>query len=448
MNPQRRRWLLRLAAAGGTAGMASRAAWAGAGGAPGQAKQALAPASASASASASAAAAANADADADAERDQVRRGRALAFPRDHGAHLGARTEWWYATGWLASAQGPAGPATGSLAPPGGSVGTAQPVPTHGFQVTFFRSRTGLALGLPGRFAPRQLLFAHAAVTDLVGQKHLHDQRIVRWSQAPDAATGRAALADGDVHIGDWWLRRDGQPQAQPTTPPQGPGGLSAPGLSRWRTRVAAGDFQLDLTLAATQTPLQQGENGFSRKGPQEQQASHYYSEPQLALSGQLGFKGAARACVGRAWLDHEWSDDILHPEAVGWDWIGMNLFDGSALTAFRLRRADGSALWAGGSSRPADGRASNFSPQDLRWQPGRAWRSPASSTNYPVEWQLQTPVGQFKLRALLDAQELDSRSSTGSIYWEGLSELLDTQGRRLGLGYLEMTGYTSRLRLA
>jgi hypothetical protein len=30
------------------------------------------------------------------------------------------------------------------------------------------------------------------------------------------------------------------------------------------------------------------------------------------------------------------------PDAVGWDWIGINLFDGSALTAFQLRRADGS----------------------------------------------------------------------------------------------------------
>ena len=45
------------------------------------------------------------------------------------------------------------------------------------------------------------------------------------------------------------------------------------------------------------------------------------------------------------------------------------------------------------------------------------------------------------------AQELDARVSIGTIYWEGLSELRDAQGRRIGLGYLEMTGYASRLRL-
>jgi predicted secreted hydrolase len=49
--------------------------------------------------------------------------------------------------------------------------------------------------------------------------------------------------------------------------------------------------------------------------------------------------------------------------------------------------------------------------------------------------------------ALLDAQEVDGRRSTGTVYWEGLSALTDAQGRRVGLGYLEMTGYGQRLRL-
>jgi predicted secreted hydrolase len=61
---------------------------------------------------------------------------------------------------------------------------------------------------------------------------------------------------------------------------------------------------------------------------------------------------------------------------------------------------------------------------------------------------VHTPAGRFEVRALADAQELDSRGSTGSIYWEGLSELLDASGRRVGLGYLEMTGYTGPLRMS
>jgi predicted secreted hydrolase len=332
---------------------------------------------------------------------EVRRGRTLAFPRDHGAHPAARTEWWYATGWLGS----------------------ETAPTSGFQLTFFRSRTGLAAGNPSRFAARQLLFAHAAVTTLGSTpKHRHDQRIARWSGAAGAATGFAAEDDARLQLGGWRFEREGD---------------------TWRARLPAEGFSLTLDLTRTQPLLLQGEAGFSRKGPEERQASHYYSEPQLAVHSSASPGGAS----GRAWLDHEWSDEILHPEAVGWDWIGINLFDGSALTAFVLRRRDGSALWAGGSFRRPGGDVRTFAPDELRFVPGRRWASPSSQARYPVQWQLQTPAGAFELRALFDAQELDGRGSTGSVYWEGISELLDAGGRRVGLGYLEMTGYAGALKL-
>jgi predicted secreted hydrolase len=139
---------------------------------------------------------------------------------------------------------------------------------------------------------------------------------------------------------------------------------------------------------------------------------------------------------------------------VGWDWIGMNLFDGSALTAFRLRRPDdhpqGPTLWAGGSWRSAGGAVRDFPPQALRFTPQRRWTSTrhGAPVHYPVQWRIDTPAGSFIVQALLDDQELDSRASTGTVYWEGLSELLDAgSGRRVGLGYLEMTGYAGRLRL-
>ena len=335
--------------------------------------------------------------------DPVRRGRALGFPRDHGTHLGARTEWWYATGWLGT------PAA----------------PRAGFQVTFFRSATGLARDNRSRFAARHLLFAHAALTRLGADgraTHHHDQRIARWSGESGSALAHAATADADVRLGPWWLKREGD---------------------AWRSRVPARDFTLDLTLERTQPVLLQGDAGFSRKGPDESQASHYYSEPQLSARNIEG----GTTSEGRAWLDHEWSEQILHPQAVGWDWIGMNLFDGSALTAFGLRRRDGSALWAGGSFRAAGAAPQAFGPEQVRFTPGRRWQSPTTAASYPVQWRVDSPAGAFTVRALADAQELDSRSSTGTVYWEGLSELLDVQGRRVGLGYLEMTGYAAPLRM-
>ena len=347
---------------------------------------------------------------AQAPADSVRRGRVLAFPRDHGAHVATRIEWWYATGWLRA------PGVDALT---------------GFQLTFFRNRTGLAEGVRSRFAARQLLFAHAALTDVAAGRHVHADRVARWSGDDDAgARASASTTDTQVAIGDWHFTRQAVP---------------APG--RYDAQLAGNGFALDLQLTPTQPLLLQGDAGFSRKGPLESQASHYYSAPQLAAAGRITIDGRSRAMQGRGWLDHEWSDELLHPQAVGWDWIGINLDDGSALTAFRLRRADGSVVWAGGSWRAPGGSPRAFAPDDVAFAPGRTWRSPGSNATYPVEWQVQTPAGRHTVRALLDAQELDSRASTGSVYWEGLSELLDAQGRRIGLGYLEMTGYAGALRL-
>ncbi len=174
----------------------------------------------------------------------------------------------------------------------------------------------------------------------------------------------------------------------------------------------------------------QGEGGVSRKGPRPEQTSRYYSEPQLAVRGTLSIEGRSVGVTGRAWLDHEWSDAYLDPGAAGWDWIGMNLDDGSALMAFRIRRADGSTIWSGGSHRVAGGTTRDFADGEVVFTPGRTWISPASSTRYPVEWRVATPVGSFGVRALLDDQELDSRMSTGAIYWEGLSLLVDASGAR------------------
>lgn len=339
-----------------------------------------------------------------AARAEVRP-RPLVFPADFGAHPDSRTEWWYITGTLAT-----------------------PSTTHGFQVTFFRSRTGLPASHPSRFAATQLVFAHAAVTDMARRRLRHDQRIAR------AGFGIADCAIGDTNVvlRDWSLRRSGPPER-----------------SDYQAHAASdsGGFALELRLLATQAVLLQGDGGFSRKGPLPEQASHYYSQPQLAVSGTLSLDGRRTPVSGRAWMDHEWSDAYLAPQARGWDWLGMNLDDGSALMAFRIRLADGSALWAGGSLRRPGAAARSFAPGEVVFTPGRRWTSPASRAEYPVEWQVDTPAGRFHVRALLDDQELDSRGSTGAIYWEGLSELLDDRGRRVGRGYLEMTGYASALRM-
>ena len=65
----------------------------------------------------------------------------------------------------------------------------------------------------------------------------------------------------------------------------------------------------------------------------------------------------------------------MHPDAVGWDWIGMNLDDGSALTAFRLRREDGTAC----------GRAAASARQMARFRssPPTVWSSRRGANGKP-----------------------------------------------------------------
>jgi predicted secreted hydrolase len=297
-------------------------------------------------------------------------GKRFEFPRDHGAHPEYRVEWWYVTGWLDEALG--------------------------FQVTFFRARPENASANPSNFTPRQILFAHAALSDPRRGRLLHDQRAARAG----FTLAEAELDRTGVWIDDWSLALDG---------------------TRYQARIAAREFDFDFTFFAEQLVLQ-GEAGFSRKGHRREEASYYYSRPQMDVAGKLN----GRAVSGRAWLDHEWSSAYMAPEATGWDWTGINLLDGGSLTAFRMRNKSGATHFASGPEMKA-----------LRW-----WRSPRTGVDYPVAMQ----VGDLRLEPLMDDQELDSRQSTGTIYWEGAVTAYRNKNT-IGRGYLELTGYWKPMKL-
>jgi predicted secreted hydrolase len=326
-------------------------------------------------------------------------GRALQFPRDAGAHPAFRNEWWYATAWLASASGA----------------------TLGVQITFFRNRPQVAETLASRFAPRQLLFAHCALADPRAGRLRYDQRAAREG----FGLAEASESTTKVAIGDWSLALE---------------------ESGYVARIEAREFGLALELSPTQPALLQGEAGFSRKAKLPQYASYYYSEPQLAVKGRIVTGRQRLEVSGTAWLDHEWSSEGLAPEAAGWDWTGLNLDDGGALMAFRMRGRAGGVVWAGGMLRGPDGHARALEPGEVTFSPQRLWRSPRSSVEYPVAMALRAGSEEYLLEPLMDDQELDARASTGTIYWEGAVRA-SRAGREIGRGYLELTGYGSPLKL-
>jgi len=333
------------------------------------------------------------------EYPRVVPGHLLQFPRDAGAHPAFRSEWWYITGWLQDARGN----------------------NFGIQVTFFRNRPRVAETNPSAFAPRQIVFAHAAIADAHHGRLRHDQRAAR--------TG-FGLADAreettDVWIGDWSLKLIDD---------------------RYVARIAARDFEFDLRFSPRQPVLPQGEQGFSRKGEALANASYYYSQPQLAVSGNVAIEGYSAAVTGIAWLDHEWSSEAMVARARGWDWIGINLSDGGALMAFRMRDHSGAALWAGGTLREANGTARSFEPNEIRFTEGRRWRSPRTGVEYPVAMVVNVGNVEYSLEPLMDDQELDTRANTGTIYWEGAVRAIRA-GQEVGRGYLELTGYWKPLKL-
>jgi predicted secreted hydrolase len=308
------------------------------------------------------------------EYPPVKPGARFVFPRDHGAHPEFRVEWWYVTGWLESAAGPVG-----------------------FQVTFFRARPEEASDNPSQFTPRQVLFAHAALSDPKRGRLLHDQRAARAG----FSLAHAELDRTGVWIDDWRLELVGH---------------------QYQARIAARDFEFDFSLISQQIVLQ-GEGGFSRKGHRPHEASYYYSRPQLHVVGKLDGKEVE----GRAWLDHEWSSAYLAPEATGWDWCGINFADGGSLMGFRMRNKAG---------------AVHYAPPNTEFRPLRIWKSPRTGVEYPVEMA----VNDLVLKPLMDDQELDSRASTGTIYWEGAVRAF-RKNAEVGRGYLELTGYWKPMKL-
>jgi predicted secreted hydrolase len=304
----------------------------------------------------------------------------LHFPRDHGAHPAYRQEWWYVTGWLKTQAGA----------------------DLGFQITFFRTRPDFENPNPSAFTPRQVILAHAALAEPRHGRLRHDERAAR------TALGLAGSSEDTtkVWVDDWSLDFANQ---------------------RYKTKIEARDFSLDLEFQPQGAPVLQGENGFSRKGNGPGEASYYYSRPHLAVRGTAN----GSAVTGTAWLDHEWSSQTMAAGASGWDWCGINLDGGGSLMAFRMRDKDG---------------RTQFAPPGVSFEPLRTWKSPRTGVEYPVAIAVRTNQDNLILEPLMDDQELDARASTGTIYWEGAVRAL-RDGKEAGRGYLELTGYWRPMKL-
>ncbi len=313
---------------------------------------------------------------------------ALQFPRDHGAHPEAAVEWWYYTGHLRD----------------------RADREYGFQLTFFRVR--------------ELHLAHFAWSDAARKSFVYDEKMhLGLPGIASAQEGGLAVANEDWSA----TERDG--------------------THLLRASGKAG--KLELRLRPVKPPTLHGEGGLSRKGPGENEFSHYISITRFEVTGHLRTNKETRPLAGTAWFDHEWGPGVLPAGAAGWDWFALQLTDGSEVVLYRIRKPDGGATpFSSGTFIPKQGPAQTISWKDVRLEQRGHWKSPRTKAAYPSGWRIAVAsLGlDVTLTPLLADQELVATESTGVKYWEGACRVSGTRGGRpvTGRAYAELTGYAGR----
>jgi predicted secreted hydrolase len=333
----------------------------------------------------------------------------LVFPRDDAPH-DRLTEWWYDTGHLVDQTG-----------------------AHwGFEFVVFRAERG---GFPVSWA------SHLALTDEAGQHFFYAQRA---EIGPQVDVGGAGTPGFDLAI-------RGLDPANPSTFTRAPwtmrgasgdDHLAASALPAEALGDPSGGFGLDLAVHATKPPALHNGVGFVSFGPAG--GSYYYSRTAMTATGSLTVGGRTLQVTGTAWFDHQWGD-FISVGGGGWDWFALNLGDGTDVTLSMVRAADGSYSLVYGTLVAADGATRRLGPADFTVAVTANWTSPRTGATYPAGWTVTIPSAGIRaqLTPTVAQQELDTRATTGVVYWEGSQRVSATVGGRAvsGQAYVELTGY-------
>jgi predicted secreted hydrolase len=340
----------------------------------------------------------------------------VVLPRDDGPH-DRLTEWWYYTGHLRAADGA----------------------RYGFEYVIFRAERG-------RFPTSWV--SHVAITDEGGDRFLYSQRLEIGDQVD-----RSSPAAGGVP-GGFDLVLTGADPSNPAMAPRPPWAMSGMGgddhlAATFAPDEAAaagtsGGLGLDLRLTATKPAALHDHDGWIDFGPAG--GSYYYSRSAMTATGTLTVDGRALTVDGSAWFDHQWGD-FISVGGGGWDWFAVNLDDGTDLTLSLVREADGTYPLIYGTVVAADGSVRHLGRDDFDVDVTRRWVSPATGADYPAGWTIRIPGDDLTiaLRPTVADQELDTRPTTGVVYWEGSQVVTATRaGTTLGgQAYVELTGYAA-----
>jgi len=110
-----------------------------------------------------------------------------------------------------------------------------------------------------------------------------------------------------------------------------------------------------------------------------------------------------------------------------------------------VRDADGTYPLVYGTVVARDGSVRHLERDAFTVDATATWSSPATGADYPAAWTVRIPGEDLTitLRPTVAAQELDTRATTGVVYWEGSQRVTARRGDVSlgGQAYVELTGY-------
>ncbi len=319
------------------------------------------------------------------------------FPRDYFNHEEYQTEWWYYTGNLRAADGH----------------------RFGFELTFFRQGVSRDANSDPWFV-HDLWMAHLALSDVTGQRFYHQERLNRGGPGIAGVDEKTGL----VWNGNWQAQIDGRAE---------------------ELRGAGSAFGIGLNLVPVKAPVIHGQNGVSQKADGAGHASHYFSLTRLLTTGSIDVGGKAYQVEGTSWMDHEFFTGSMAADETGWDWLSVQLEDGTELMLYRLRHQDGSVdPFSSGSYVDVQGKSQFLSNRDFSMIPaGENWTSALTKASYPERWHVSIAKLGIEFDVTTPVRDQELVGSYGPSYWEGAVDISGQRdGSKLrGAGYLEMTGY-------
>ncbi|MDX1956988.1 MAG: lipocalin-like domain-containing protein [Leptospiraceae bacterium] len=325
----------------------------------------------------------------------------ISFPKDHSFHPDFGLEWCYFVGNLQDDSGK----------------------SIGYELSFFKAKIS---------EKEEIFPVHFAISNIDEKKHITSQVIER------RFGNLAGYNSKEIYSGDYSVKFLSSTEFQLKAEP----------------RNSKIKLNLLLSISSTSDILLHGEKGYSLKSRKYPEVfSYYYSIPRLVTKGSIWIEQKEFIVKsGTSWMDHEWSSQgktilnsprNLSSSENSWDWLCLNLSDGSDLMVFNFRKNANEEPETFGTLSNKKEKIYFKDIGSISLVPnGKKWKSGKTKKDYQLNWKIFSKGLELEIAPNFQEQEFIAIESTGNIYWEGS---VQAQGKKdsaiiTGKGYLELKG--------